>query len=59
FNVIDKIEGYAGSATDDTAVQAYLASLNSHSGGGAATVAADHNNTGFGTIVGVTEPPLP
>jgi VCBS repeat-containing protein len=59
FNFTDKIEGYGGSATDDAAVAAYLASLNTHSGGGAATVTADHSNTGFGTIVGVTEPPAP
>jgi cytochrome oxidase Cu insertion factor (SCO1/SenC/PrrC family) len=59
FNYTDKIEGYAGGATDDAAVQAYLASLNTHIGGGPATVAADHNNTGFGTIVAVTEPPAP
>ena len=59
FNEIDKIEGYGGAATDLTAVKAYLAGLNTHSGGGNATVAADLNNTGFGTIVAVTEPPAP
>ena len=33
--------------------------LNTHIGGGAATVAADHNSTGFGNIVSVPEPPSP
>jgi hypothetical protein len=59
FNYTDKIEGFGGSATDDSAVAAYLAGLNTHIGGGAATVAADHNNSGFGTLVAVTEPPAP
>jgi hypothetical protein len=59
FNVTDKIEGYGGSATDDAAVAAYLAGLNTHSGGGSATVSADHASTGFGTIAAVTEPPAP
>jgi len=59
FNATFTIEGYGGAATNDAAVQAYLAGLNTHSGGGAATVAADHASTGFGTIAAVPEPPLP
>jgi hypothetical protein len=59
FNVTDKIEGYAGSATNDAQVAAYIAGLNSHLGAGTLAVSADHNNTGFGTIAAVPEPPAP
>src|SRR5262249_9771068 len=54
FNTIFRIEGYAGSATDDNAVATFETSNNLGS-----SAAADHLNTGFQNIVSVPEPPAP
>jgi len=54
FNETFRLEGYGGSATDDTAVQTFISGQNN-----GASVAADHSNTGFQFIASVTEPPAP
>ena len=46
------LEGYAGGATDDAAVQAYLAASNN-----GATTTADHGGAGFATIADCPTPP--
>ena len=46
------LEGYAGSATDDAAVQTFLSTNNA-----AATTSADHGGAGFTTIANCPTPP--